>query len=155
MSKCHEQCAQKDREVIEQLVRIFDGNPYSQQLRSMGHIENLKDYWVELNLDQRLDQRTYSVQLTSEVAAVWVEGSERHGQFEHSDLLQGKDRSIHGICLYNACYDSLSYLVFFPMGELGWHNCIPKVGVTMAQVERARAIRKSMLRMVAMMMEVT
>ena len=61
----------------------------------MGHIENLEDYRVELNLDQRLDQRTYNVSLTSEVAAVWVEGSERHGQFEHSVLLQGKDRSIH------------------------------------------------------------
>ena len=80
--------------------------------------------------------------LTSEVAAVWVEGSEHHGQFEHSVLLQGKDRSIHGIRSYNPCYDPLSYLVFFPMVELGWHNCIPKVGVTMAQVERARAIHK-------------
>jgi hypothetical protein len=142
MSKCREQCTQKDREVIQQLVGILEGNPYSQQLRSMGHVENLEDYRVELNLDQRLDQRTYNVPLTSEVAAVWVEGSERHGQFEHSVLLQGKDRSIHGIRSYNACYDSLSYPLFFPKGELGWHNCIPKVGVTMAQVERARAIRK-------------
>jgi hypothetical protein len=82
------------------------------------------------------------VSLTSEVAAVWVEGSERQGQFEHSVLLQGKDRSIHDICSYNVCYDSLSYPLFFPKGELEWHNCIPKVGVTMAQVERARAIRK-------------
>ena len=80
--------------------------------------------------------------LTSEVAAVWVEGSERHGQFEHSVLLQGKDWSIHGICSYKTCYDPLSYPLFFLRGELGWHNCIPKVGVTMAQVERARAICK-------------
>jgi hypothetical protein len=58
MSKCREQCAQKDREVIEQLVRIFNGNPYSQQLKHMEHVENLEDYHVELNLDQRLDQRT-------------------------------------------------------------------------------------------------
>ena len=70
MSKCREQCTQKDREVIEQLVSIFNGNPYSQQLRSMGHVENLEDYRVELNLDQWLDQRTYNVPLTSEVAAV-------------------------------------------------------------------------------------
>jgi hypothetical protein len=75
MSKCCEQCAQKDREVIHQLVGILEGNPYSQQLRSMGHVENLEDYRVELNLDQRLDQRTYNVTLTSEVAAVCVEGA--------------------------------------------------------------------------------
>ena len=78
MSKCREQCAQKDKEVIEQLVSIFNRNPYFQQLRSMGHVENLEDYRVELNLDQRLDQRTYNVPLTSEVAALWVEGTERH-----------------------------------------------------------------------------
>jgi hypothetical protein len=29
MSKCREQCTQKDREVIEQLVSIFKGNSYS------------------------------------------------------------------------------------------------------------------------------
>jgi hypothetical protein len=46
MSKCREQCTQKDKEVIEQLVRIFNENPYSQQLRSMGHVENLEDYRV-------------------------------------------------------------------------------------------------------------
>lgn len=44
MSKCREQCAQKDREVIQQLVGILEGNPYSQQLRSMGHVENLEDF---------------------------------------------------------------------------------------------------------------
>jgi len=44
MSKCREQCAQKDKEVIQQLVGILEGNPYSQQLRSMGHVENLEDY---------------------------------------------------------------------------------------------------------------
>jgi hypothetical protein len=73
------------------------------------------------------------VPLTSEVAVVWVEESEHLGQREHSVLLQGmKDRSIHDIRSYNACYDPLSYPLFFPRGELGWHNCIPKVGVTMA-----------------------
>jgi hypothetical protein len=82
------------------------------------------------------------VPLTSEVAVVWVEGSEHLGQLEHSVLLQGKDRSIHGIRSYNVCCDPLSYSLFFPRGELGWHNCIPKVGVTMTQVERARAIHK-------------
>jgi len=59
--------------------------------KGVWDIENLEDYRVELNLDQRLDQRTYNVPLTSEVAAIWVEGSECHGQFEHSVLLQGID----------------------------------------------------------------
>ena len=98
---------------------------------------------MALNLDQRLDQRTYNVPITSDVAAVWIEASERHGQFEHSVVLQGKDRSIHDIRSYNGCYDALSYPLFFPSGELGWHNCIPKVGVTAEQVNAAREVRKA------------
>jgi hypothetical protein len=83
------------------------------------------------------------VPLTSEVAIVWLTGvSVKANLSIYSVLLQGKDWSIHDICSYNACYNPLSYPPFFPRGDLGWYNCIPKVGVTMAQVEEARAIRK-------------
>jgi hypothetical protein len=109
----------------------------------MGQIEHVEDYHVALNLDQRLDKRTHNVSLTSEVAAVWVEGSELSGQFQHSVVLQGKDRSIHGIRSYHACYGPLSYPLFFPRGELGWHDCFPKVRVTMDEVNAAHAIRKA------------
>nr|XP_034591746.1 uncharacterized protein LOC117853522 [Setaria viridis] len=144
LRKCREKSAQEDREVIQRLKDILHGiNHYSENFRSMGQVDNLEDYHVELNLDQRLDQRTYNVPLTSEVAAVWIEGSKRWGQFDNSVVLQGKDRSIHGIRSYHGCYDALSFLLFFPRGELGWHNCIPKVGVTMAEVNKARAIRKA------------
>ncbi|XP_022678779.1 uncharacterized protein LOC101753102 isoform X2 [Setaria italica] len=138
LRKCCEKSAQEDREVIQRLKDILHGiNPYSENLRSMGQVDNLEDYHVELNLDQWLDQRTYNVPLTSEVATVWIEGSECWGQFDDSVVLQGKDRSIHGIRSYHGCYDALSYPLFFSRGELGWHNCIPKVGVTMAEVNKA------------------
>jgi len=140
--RCREECLRKDNEVIDRLVAIIRGNPYFEHFRTMGAVDNLEDYHVELNLDQRLDQRTYSVPITSEVAEVWIEGSERHGQFEHSVVLQGKDRSIHGIRSYHGCYDVLSYPLFFPRGELGRHNCIPKVGVTAEQVNAAREVWK-------------
>jgi hypothetical protein len=141
--KCREQCLERDKEVIARLFSILRGNPYSKHLRSVGQIEHLEDYHVTLNLDQWLDQRTYNVSITSEVAAVWVEGSERRGQFQNSVVLQGKDRSIHGIRSYHGCYDPLAYPLFFPRGELGWHNMIPKVGVSMSEVNAARAIRKA------------
>jgi hypothetical protein len=57
----------------------------------MGKVEDFSDYHIEFNLDQQLDQRTYNKPLTSEVAAVWVEGSEHRGQFENSVVLHGKD----------------------------------------------------------------
>ncbi|PWZ18901.1 hypothetical protein Zm00014a_027680 [Zea mays] len=75
--KCREEQLQKDKEVIKQIVGILHGNPYFEHLRSMGHVENLDDYHIALNLDQTLDQKTYNMPLTSEVAAIWIEGSER------------------------------------------------------------------------------
>ena len=45
----------------------------------MGQAEQLEDYRLTLNLDQRLDQRTYNMPVSSEVATVWIEGSELLG----------------------------------------------------------------------------
>ncbi|PWZ15112.1 hypothetical protein Zm00014a_013038 [Zea mays] len=103
--KCREECQQKDKDVIKQLVGILHGNPYSEHLRSMGHVENLDDYRITLNLDQTLNQKTYNTPLTSEVAAVWIEGSEQ--------------------------------------GELGWHANIPKVGVSMGEVDAYRVTHRA------------
>jgi hypothetical protein len=77
--RCREDKCQKDKEVIERLVAIPRDNPYSQQLRSLGQTDHLEDYRVILNLDQRLDQRTYNVLSVSEVAIIWIEGSELLG----------------------------------------------------------------------------
>jgi hypothetical protein len=109
----------------------------------MGQAEHLEDYHLTLNLDQRLDQRTYNVPMASEVAAVWIEGSELLGQFQNNVVLHGKDRSRHGIRSYHGCYDALSYPLFFPSGELGWHMDIPKKGVTIEDVNTARALHKA------------
>ena len=79
--RCQEEQYQKDKEVIERLVAILRDNPYSKHLRSMGQAGHLEDYRLTLNLDQRLDQRTYNVPMALEVAAVWIEGSELLGQF--------------------------------------------------------------------------
>ncbi|ONM27260.1 hypothetical protein ZEAMMB73_Zm00001d007637 [Zea mays] len=65
--KCREECQQKDKDVIKQLVGILRENPYSEHLRSMGHVENLDDYRITLNLDQTLNQKTYNTPLTSEI----------------------------------------------------------------------------------------
>ncbi|WVZ78404.1 hypothetical protein U9M48_026117 [Paspalum notatum var. saurae] len=63
--RCRKECLEKDKEVIDHLVRILRGNPYSEHLRSIGHVENLDDYHIELNLDQKLDQKTYNTPVTS------------------------------------------------------------------------------------------
>ncbi|PWZ34171.1 hypothetical protein Zm00014a_031851 [Zea mays] len=132
-----------DPSLEHRYLGILRGNPYSKHLRSMGHVENLADYHIALNLDQTLNQKTYNTPLTSEVAAVWIEGSERRGQFSKSVMLHGKDRSSHDIRSYHGCYDALSYPLFFPRGELGWHANIPKVGVSMDEVDAYRATHRA------------
>ncbi|PWZ25627.1 hypothetical protein Zm00014a_023507 [Zea mays] len=112
---------------VRDSVGILRGNLYSEHLRSMGHVEDLDDYRITLNLDQTLNQKTNNTPLTSEVVVVWIEGSERRGQFSKSVMLHGKDRSSHDIRSYHGCYDALSYPLFFPRGELGWHANIPKI----------------------------
>ncbi|KAL6592973.1 hypothetical protein ACP70R_049269 [Stipagrostis hirtigluma subsp. patula] len=83
------------------------------------------------------------VGILREVAAVWVEGSEFQGQFRNSVMLQGRNREIHGIRSYSGCYDPLSYPLFFPRGELGWHSDIPKVGVTLERLQIEREKRNA------------
>ncbi|ONM39160.1 hypothetical protein ZEAMMB73_Zm00001d043823 [Zea mays] len=136
--KCRQQQFEKDKAVIKQLVEILKGNPYSEHLRSMGHVDNIKDYHIALNLDQTLNQKLYNSPITSEVAAIWIEGSERRGQFSNSVMLHGKDRSSHDIHSYHGCYDALPYPLFFPKGELGWHANIPKSNVSMDEVDAYR-----------------
>jgi hypothetical protein len=53
--KCRHGQLEKDKSVIKQLVDILWGNPYSEHLRSMGHVDNIEDYHIALNLDQTLD----------------------------------------------------------------------------------------------------
>jgi hypothetical protein len=88
---CRPDLYEQDQKVISTITNILRGNPYSEQFRSLGQAENLEDYRVILNLDQWLDQRTYNAPITSEVAAVWVEGNERRKTFDKSVILQGNN----------------------------------------------------------------
>jgi hypothetical protein len=128
--------------IMSIITDVLRENPYSKQFRSLGQAQNLEDYRVILNLDQRLDQRVYNAPITSEVAAVWIEGNERRNTFDKNIILHGKNIEIHGIRSYQGCYDTLSYHILFPRVELGWHPDIPKVGIRIEDVVKARAKKK-------------
>jgi hypothetical protein len=76
-----------------------------------------------------------------EVAAVWVKENERINTFGNYVILDGKNNEIQGIRPYHGCYDPLSYPIFFPRAELGWHSNIPKANIEMEDVIKARANR--------------
>jgi hypothetical protein len=134
--RCRKETYEKDKHVVGVITDILRGNPYSEHFRSLGQAENLDDYRLILNLDQRLDQRTYNAPITSEVAAVWVEGNERIIFFDKNVVLHGNNNEIQRIKSYYGCYDPLSYPLFFPRGELGWHSKIPKENIKNADVRR-------------------
>jgi hypothetical protein len=136
--RCRKETYEQDKKVIGIITGILRDNPYSEQFRSLGQAENLDDYMLILNLDQRLDQRTYNAPITSEVAAVWVEGKEGN-TFVKNVILSGNRDEIQSIKSYYGCYDPLSYPVFFPRGELGWHRKIPRNNIKEKELTRAAA----------------
>jgi hypothetical protein len=128
-----------DQEVVRKVVEILRGNPYSEQFRSLGaHTDNLQNYRIELNIDNKLDQRRYNLPVSSEVAAIWVEGSDLANRFKRSITLYGNNNERHSIFSRQGCYDPLSYPLFFPRGELGWHTNIPKHETPWHVAQRSR-----------------
>ncbi|XP_010229584.1 uncharacterized protein LOC100832196 [Brachypodium distachyon] len=128
-----------DQDVVKKVANIMRGNPYSQTFRSLGdHAGSLAEYRIDLNTDKKLDQRTYNTPIASEVAAIWVEGTDLARRFERSITLYGDNDERYGIQATHGCYDPLSYPLFFPKGQLGWHPNIPKRGVNWELGQQSR-----------------
>jgi hypothetical protein len=125
----------KDQNVMTKLANLLRENPYAETFRSIGQYGNIDEYRIDLNTDYKLDQRMFNTPTSSEVAAVWVEGTELHRQFERGVTLYGNDNEFYSIKPHHGCYDPLAYPLFFPRGELGWHSGIPKVSVNTARID--------------------
>ncbi|XP_071685017.1 uncharacterized protein [Lolium perenne] len=114
-----------DINIIRAILEILKDNPYVKTFKSCGSVPNLEEYRISLNTDIRLDQRRYNVPTASQVAAMWVEGSDPQNTFDRQVVVHGKgDRPIF-IRAYYGCYDPLAYPLFFPRGETGWNRRIP------------------------------
>uniref|UniRef100_A0A453CJP2 ATP-dependent DNA helicase n=1 Tax=Aegilops tauschii subsp. strangulata TaxID=200361 RepID=A0A453CJP2_AEGTS len=50
----------------------------------------------------------------------------------------GNDNKRYSTQPYYGCYDPLSYPLFFPRGEIGWHPEIPKKGVSLNEMLQSR-----------------
>jgi hypothetical protein len=117
-------------DLIRKILAILEHNPYAQVFKSLGAVPNLDEYRISLNTDIKLDQRRYNAPTTSQVAAIWVEGSDPQKTFDRSVIMYGKgerERPLY-IRAYYGCYDPLSYPLFFPRGEIGWNRLMPYIG---------------------------
>ncbi|KAM0900537.1 hypothetical protein ACQ4PT_020566 [Festuca glaucescens] len=115
------------QDLIRKLLNILSSNPYVQIFRSLGSIPNLAEYRIELNTNIALDQRVYNAPTASQVAAIWVEGSDPRGHFDRSIMVYGISDRPQYIKAYHGCYDPLSYPLLFPNGEVGWNLDLPRV----------------------------
>ncbi|XP_051220245.1 uncharacterized protein [Lolium perenne] len=114
-----------DINIVRAILKILEDNPYVQTFKSIGSVPNLDEYRISLNTDIRLDQRRYNAPTASQVAAMWVEGSDPQNTFDRQVVVYGKgDRPIF-IRAYYGCYDPLAYPLFFPRGETGWNRWMP------------------------------
>ena len=115
-------------DLIRKILAILEHNPYAQVFKSLGVVPNLDEYRISLNTDIKLDQRRYNAPTTSQVAAIWVEGSDPQKTFDRSVIVYGKGERPLYIRAYYGCYDPLSYPLFFPCGEIGWNRLMPYIG---------------------------
>ncbi|CAH1427950.1 unnamed protein product [Lactuca virosa] len=118
-----------DKRIAEKLIRILATNPYVQIFRRLGDLGPLDNYRVTLNASVELDQRVYNRPTTSEVAGIWVEGNDNIAAYKRSIIVYARSDKPKTIQSYRGCYDPLSYPLFFPYDESGWHSNIPRHGI--------------------------
>ncbi|KAL6847111.1 hypothetical protein ACP4OV_022964 [Aristida adscensionis] len=97
-------------------------DPYDYRV---GSIPNLDDYVIELNTNITPDQRRYNASTVSQVAAIWLEGSDPQRSFDRSVIVYSKGDRPRYIRAYHGCYDPLAYPLFFPRGETGCNKFMP------------------------------
>nr|GEW44840.1 hypothetical protein [Tanacetum cinerariifolium] len=118
-----------DREIVTILSRVLDPNPYVRTFRSLGNLSPIEKYRVELTTSVKDNQRLYNRPTTSK-----VEGNENITTYKRSIVVSGRSKYPTQIHAYFTCYDPLSYLMFFPNGEAGWHKKIPRAGVDIREL---------------------
>ncbi|KAI3735759.1 hypothetical protein L6452_15271 [Arctium lappa] len=79
-------------------------------------------------------QRVYNRPTTSKVAGIWVEGNDNITAYRRSIVVYGRSNYSKKIEHHYGCYDPLSYPLFFPNGESGWHARIPRHGVCIDEI---------------------
>jgi hypothetical protein len=122
-----------DINLIRKILRILENNPYVETFKSLGSVPDLAEYKIMLNTNITLDQRRYNAPTASQVAAMWVEGSDPQHTFDRSVIVHAKGNRPLYIRAYYGRYDPLAYPLFNPGGETGWNHWLPYEGPTPAQ----------------------
>jgi hypothetical protein len=80
---------------------------------SLGNVQNIGEYTIELNNNIDVDQRRYNACVMGQVAAIWLDGNDPQKRFDRSIVIYGKSMDPNYIRAYHGCYDPLAYPLFF------------------------------------------
>ena len=119
-------------DLIRKILRILERNPYAQVLKSLGSVPNLDEYRISLNTDINLDQRRYNAPTTSQVAAIWVEGSDPKNCFDRSVVVHGKKETAPYILEHTMGATTHCHIHYSPhmgrlVGIVGCHMLAPSM----------------------------
>ena len=71
-----------DANLIRAILQILENNLYVCAFRSVGQMQNLDKFKIELNTSISVDQRRYNAPAMEQVAAIWQDGSDEKSKFE-------------------------------------------------------------------------
>jgi len=111
-----------DANLIRAILQIIENNPYVRVFRSVGQMQNLDEFKIELNTSISVDQRRYNAPAMDQVAAIWQDGSDERTKFKLSIIVYPNSGHPEFIRAYHGCYDPLAYPILYPDGETGWED---------------------------------
>lgn len=118
------------KDLIAKCITYLDHNPYARFFRNLRNIQSIEDYTIILKTIPRQDQQVYNKPEVSQVAAIWVEGEQYGEQGKRNIQVRTHSDQSRSVEYYYGCYDPLQYPLMFLLGELGWHQNIPKQSAT-------------------------
>lgn len=95
--------------VVKKLMEILKINPYSTFVKSLTDIPELSDFYIALKSDSGLDQRIYSLPISSEVVAIWIEEQTNNRISTPHILIYTHSNRSQLVNYYYGCYDPLQY----------------------------------------------
>ncbi|XP_075492636.1 uncharacterized protein LOC142530705 [Primulina tabacum] len=122
-----------DEGIMLLLMDLLKVNPYAQLLKRINQYPMSRGLRLHICKNVLVDQRCYNSPSADQVAAIWLEGSDIVNiPYDRDIFVHGNDGLMHQTMHYFGCYDPLQYPLFFPYGDSGWHQHIPKISNDLA-----------------------
>lgn len=105
------------RDVVEMIASALCTNPYSLVFKRLRSWNNLHSARIVIRSSCALDQRNCNAPIADQVAGVWKDGEKDTGGSVKDIQVYMESGCNRKINYYCGAYDSLQYLLLYPLGE--------------------------------------